>query len=268
MRRHLLLLSLLMLPSLATAADPRDPWEGFNRKVFAFNDWADRWFMTPVAKGYQAVTPEAVDRHVTHFFNNLRDVVDTFNHALQGEGRHAAEGTVRVLANTTLGVAGIFDVASAGGLPRRDNGFGTTLGKWGVGSGPYLVLPFLGMSTVRDAAAIPVNMWAHPLEPPGTLVPRDGPRLALEALDLIDMRADLLRYEQAVVGDRYGFLRDIYLQRRAFEVRGQRNPAEDPFLDDDFGDEDAGDADDAAGDDATSTGDEHSPPVEMDAGTP
>lgn len=238
-RRHLRCAGVLLLALLAVdahAADPRDPWENLNRRVFAFNDFLDRYFLVPVAKGYQAVTPEAVDKGVTHVFANLKDVVNSANFALQIEGGMAVDSASRVLVNTTLGIGGWFDVASAGGIPHRDTGFGTTLGKWGVGSGNYLVLPFWGPSTVREALAIPVNRTLHPVDRPLTMVESDGARLALGALELVDMRADLLRYEQAIVGDRYSFLRDIYLQRREFDVQGGNNPGSDPFLDDDFDD--------------------------------
>lgn len=238
-------LLLALLAADAQAADPRDPWENLNRRIFAFNDFLDRHFLVPVAKGYQAVTPEAVDKGVTHVFANVQDVVNAVNFALQAEGSMAVDTTSRVLVNTTLGIGGWFDVASAGGIPRRDTGFGTTLGKWGVGSGNYLVLPLWGPSTVRDALAIPVNRTIHPVDRPLTLVESEGVRFALGALELVDMRADFLRYEQAIVGDRYSFLRDIYLQRREFDVQGGSNPANDPFLDEDFDDfEDDGSEDD------------------------
>lgn len=237
---------LALLAADARAADPRDPWENFNRSVFTFNDFLDRHFLIPVAKGYQAVTPETVDKGITHVFANIQDVVNGVNFALQAEGGMAIDTASRVLVNTTLGIGGWFDVASAGGIPHRQTGFGTTLGKWGVGSGNYLVLPFWGPSTVRDALAIPVNRTIHPLDRPLTIVERDSVRLALSALELVDMRADFLRYEQVIVGDRYSFLRDIYLQRREFDVQGGSNPADDPFLDEDFDDfEDDGSAEDA-----------------------
>lgn len=225
---------LLVLCGTAMADNgARDPWEGFNRGVFAFNEWFDTWFGKPVARGYQAVTPEFVDVRVTRFFNNLGDVTNAANLALQGEGRQALDATGRVIANSSVGLGGLFDVASAGGIPRRETDFGTTLGKWGVPSGNFLVLPFLGPSTVRDAGGIPVDWAFSPLVKPWTLFNDESTRYGLEVLGLVDKRADLLQYEQAVIGDRYVFLRDLYLQNRDYEVDGA--PASDPFLDEDAG---------------------------------
>lgn len=238
--RHLLrclLATLLFAMTTAAVAgsDPRDPWEGFNRKVFVFNEWFDRWLGKPVARGYQAITPTVVDKHITYFFRNFDDVTNAINLALQGKGREALDTTGRVIANTSLGLGGLFDVASAGGIPRRVTSFGTTLGKWGMGSGSYLVLPFLGPSTLRDAAGVPADWVFNPLPTPLSVVSEDADRYALEGLGLIDQRADLLRYEEVLVGDRYVFLRDIYLQHRAFAVDGA--PAADPFLEGEPADE-------------------------------
>lgn len=239
-RANLLLPGLLLtlcVAGNASAADARDPWEGINRKVFAFNEFADRMVLKPAAIGYQAITPDAVDRSVTHFFNNIADLTHAANFALQGEGGLAADSSLRFLVNSSLGVGGLLDVASPGGIPRRDTGFGSTLGKWGATSGPYLILPFLGPSTVRDAAGIPVDWTFDLLQEPHTLIERERARYALTVLQLVDLRADLMRYEPAIVGDRYTFLREVYLQGRDFDVQGGQSPAADPFLDDDFSDD-------------------------------
>lgn len=224
------LLCLLGSVSLATASeDPRDPWQGMNRSVFAFNDAFDRHLATPVARGYQAVTPTAADTAITAFFRNLGDVTNSVNFALQGEGMQAATSLQRFAGNTLVGVAGFIDIASLAGVPRRETDFGITLGKWGVGSGPYLVLPFWGPSSPRDAAGLGADLVIAPLPSPLTLVEEDAPRLGLQGLQLIDRRADLLQYEQALIGDRYSFLRDLFLQNRDYQINGK--PAEDPFLD-------------------------------------
>lgn len=241
--RLALLLTSLVLAVSAQAADPRDPWERFNRGVFAFNDQLDRWVLKPVARGYRWLAPEPVDKAVTHFFANVGEVVTAANFALQGEGGRAGTASARLLVNSTLGVAGLFDVASAGGLARRETDFGVTLGKWGAGSGPYLVLPFLGPSDLRDTLALPVDRAIDPLDAPWTIVEDDATRAGLSALYVVDLRADLLRYEQAITGDRYVFFRDIYLQRRDFEVNGAPAAGRDPFLDDDV-DVDFGDTED------------------------
>jgi len=224
------LLCLLGLAPLAGAGeDPRDPWQGMNRQVFAFNDAFDRYLGTPLARGYQAVTPAALDTAVTAFFRNLGDVTNGVNFVLQGEGRQAATALQRVTGNTLAGLGGFIDIASLAGVPRRETDFGVTLGKWGVSSGPYLVLPFWGPSSPRDAAGLGVDLVIAPLPAPLTLVEEDAPRFGLQGLQLVDRRADLLQYEQALIGDRYSFLRDLFLQNRDYQVNGK--PAEDPFLD-------------------------------------
>lgn len=262
-----LLLALFALPSSsALAASDRDPWEGFNRKVHAFNDTVDRWFLKPLAKGYRAAAPEGVDRTVTRFFNNLHDLPDTVNFALQGEFAYSRDSLVRLVGNTLVGLGGLADPATAGGVPNRDTHFGTTLGKWGVGSGPYVVLPFFGPATVRRTAGLPVDWTLNPLPLPWTVIDdeHEALRYGLEFLDLVDTRADLLDLEEAVVGDRYTFLRDIYLQKSDFEVDGAAK--EDPFLDDLPEDEELP-ADEAAAEevDATSTDTAPADAVPVDA---
>lgn len=232
MRALSFFLLLLLSSSPALAAGERDPWEGLNRKVYAFNDAIDRWFLKPVARGYRAATPELVDRTVTRFFNNLHDLPDTVNFALQGEFSGSRDSLVRLLGNTVIGLGGLADPATALGVPNRDTHFGTTLGKWGVGSGPYVVLPFFGPATVRRTVALPADWTLDPLPLPWTVIDEEHEalRYGLQALDIVDTRADLLSIEEAVVGDRYAFIRDIYLQKSDFEVDGAAK--EDPFLDD------------------------------------
>lgn len=221
-------LCCLAAPALAENGE-RDPWQGMNHRIFAFNDTLDRYIATPVAKGYRYVLPEPADRAVTAFFRNLGDVTNSVNFALQGEGGKSFVAAQRIVANTLVGLGGLVDVASAAGVPRHDTDFGVTLGKWGVGSGPYVVLPFWGPSTVRDAGGLGVDMVIGPLPEPLTLVEEDATRYGLTGLMLIDKRADLLQYEQALIGDRYAFMRDLYLQNRDYAVHGA--PAKDPFLD-------------------------------------
>ena len=131
-------------------ADPQDPWEGCNRRVFAFNDVLDRYALKPVARGYKAVTPEPVQTGVGNFFSNLGEVRTVLNSLLQGKFQRSGETTARLLFNSIFGLAGIFDVAEKMGLPQQDEDFGQTLGVWGVPAGPYLVIPFLGPSSLRD----------------------------------------------------------------------------------------------------------------------
>jgi phospholipid-binding lipoprotein MlaA len=220
----------VLLPGVVDAAESvRDPWEGLNRKTFAFNEFLDGYFLKPAAKGYQAITPEPVDTGVTNFFANLREVPSFINHAVQAEPRDAADDAGRFIVNTTLGLFGIFDVASKLGIEQKETDFGLTLGRWGVGSGPYLMLPFLGPSSVRDTAGRVVGVFDYPLTylPPDTEIP-------LRALDIVDSRADLLETEELITGDRYTFLRNLYMQRRQFLQGGK---LAEPSFDDEFDDE-------------------------------
>ncbi|MCK2183578.1 MlaA family lipoprotein [Halomonas getboli] len=238
------LCALSLLTGCATTsgvddANPADPWEGFNRGVFAFNETVDRYALKPVAQGYRYVTPDPVQTGVGNFFSNLGEIGTTLNSLLQGKPGNAGIATGRFLINSTAGVLGIFDVASHMDLVGREEDFGQTLAAWGVGSGPYLVLPLLGPSTVRDTAGLPVDWYTDPL----TYVEEDKVRYGLRGLDVIDTRAGLLDQEKLIRGDRYSFIRDSWLQRRRFEVNDGEMGA-DPFASDDFDFDDA-DFDDA-----------------------
>lgn len=211
----------------ATQGQPpkADPFESFNRASFAFNDAVDGAVLKPVAKGYVAVTPGFVRTGVSNAFNNVSDVKSAVNNLLQGNPGRALSDTGRVLANTFLGIFGLWDVASPMGLQKYDEDFGQTLGKWGVGSGPYLVLPLLGPSTVRDSVArIPSRYVEYQFYV-------DHPRTAnaLFITDLINTRANLLPAEETLntaALDKYTFLRDAYLQRRLRQVHDGKVPSE------------------------------------------
>lgn len=198
-------------------ANPRDPLEPLNRKVASFNDVVDKAVVKPVAKAYIYAVPSLARQGVTNFFSNLGEVWNTANNALQFKGRAAAESWMRFSINSVFGVAGIFDLATDMGLPRHREDFGQTLGWWGVPSGPYLVIPLLGPSTVRDISAWSVNAYGNPLK----AFPDTGDRDRLTGLNLVDTRANLLRatdtLEQAAL-DKYSFTRDFYLQVRDNEV--------------------------------------------------
>ena len=217
------------------AEDVADPWEGMNRKVQAFNDTADRFVLKPVAKGYRAVTPKPVRRSVGNFFSNLLTPVVALNQLLQGKPRESGSDAMRFLVNTTLGVGGLFDVSSKVGLVQHEEDFDQTYARWGVGSGPYLVLPFLGPSTVRGGVGTATGFFTNPLR----YVDDRSVGVTLGALYLIDGRAQLLDVEQLVGGDRYTFIRDAYLQRREFLINDGAVPEEDPFLDDSEFEDDA-----------------------------
>ncbi|GIX30808.1 MAG: lipoprotein [Porticoccaceae bacterium] len=219
-----LLLALGLCCGAQAAGGTDDPLERYNRAMFAFNETADRYLLKPVARGYRALAPDPVERGIARAFDNLWEVVNVANDLLQGKPRQALNDGGRFLVNSTLGILGFFDVASSLGLPKSEGeDFGQTLGRWGVGPGPYLVLPLLGASTLRDAPARVVDWFANPVNHVDEL----ELRYALNALDAVATRAELLDAEQLVSGDRYTFIRDVYLQRRAWLVSDGR--LEDAF---------------------------------------
>ncbi|TNE81774.1 MAG: VacJ family lipoprotein [Gammaproteobacteria bacterium] len=210
----------------STATDPEDPWEGFNRKVFVFNEKVDKYAFKPAAKGYKAVTPDPVERGISRMFANVGEVVNILNDLLQGKFKQAGNDTGRLVINTTIGLVGFFDVADDLGLPKNDGeDFGQTLGFWGVNSGPYVVIPFFGPSTLRDAPSRVVDRLVNPINE----VDHVPTRNTIYAFELLSTRADLLEAEKFVRGDRYTFIRDAYLQRRKFLLN-------DRTVEDDFGD--------------------------------
>ncbi len=175
------------------------------------------------------MTPDPVQTGVGNFFSNLGEIRTTLNSLLQGKGANAGASTGRFLINSTVGVLGLFDVASHMDLTAREEDFGQTLAVWGVDSGPYLVLPLLGPSTLRDTGGLPVDMYTYPV----TYVEDDTVRYSLRGLQAIDARAGLLDQEDLIRGDRYSFIRDSWLQRRRFEV-SDGELGEDPFASDGF----------------------------------
>lgn len=210
----------------ATAVD-QDKFESWNRKVFAFNETMDRWFLKPVAKGYQAVAPGAVELGVSNFFDNLAEVTNVFNDVLQWKWRQAGNDTGRFLLNSTVGLAGLVDVAQKAGLEKSEGeDFGQTLAVWGVPRGPYLMLPLLGPSTLGDLPGEPVDWYTSPT----AYVNPDRDRYMLTATDIIQTRAELLESEDMISGDRYIFIRDAWLQRREYLIN-------DGEVDDEFSDE-------------------------------
>jgi phospholipid-binding lipoprotein MlaA len=215
----LLLAVLFVLGGCATVAqpNPRDPFESFNRSMFSFNDELDKIVLKPVATVYRDHVPPLVRTGVSNFFGNLGDAWSAVNSALQLKIPDAAENALRFGINTTFGFAGIFDLASEMHIERHKEDFGQTLGRWGVPAGPYLMLPLLGPSTVRDAAVIPIERRYDLLRQ----VKPDGTRYVLFGTKLVNQRANLLRVgnvlEEAAL-DRYTFSRDAHLQRRRSEV--------------------------------------------------
>jgi phospholipid-binding lipoprotein MlaA len=190
-----------------------DPWEKWNRKVFNFNEDLDRRVLKPVATVYSDVVPQPVRRGVSNFFSNFADAWSAINNMLQGKFDLGFEDATRVGANTLFGLFGILDVASEMGLDHHSDDFGQTLGRYGVGAGAYLVLPVLGPSTVRDAAALPVNRLATP----PAFFDGTGTQVGLTVLQIVNTRSSLLgatRVIDDISLDKYTFVRDAYLQRR------------------------------------------------------
>lgn len=208
-----------------TATDPRDPLEGYNRAMYAVNDAVDQALLKPVARAYQAVAPVPLRGMVRNFFANLEDPLIGVNNMLQGKFLDGWTDWARFAFNTVFGVLGINDVASEMGLEKHNEDFGQTFGRWGAGDGPYLVLPFFGPSTLRDAGGLVLDVTADP-------VSRHRPvdeRNAATATRIVSRRADLLEasrlFDEAAL-DRYVFLRDAYLQRRRSLIYDGNPPRE------------------------------------------
>lgn len=211
-----------------TEAKNPDPWEGFNRGVYTFNDGVDRFFLKPVAQGYQAITPDPVEDGIGNVFSNLFEVRNIVNDVLQWKWGQAANDTGRLLVNSTVGIVGLFDVAQHAGLKRSEGeDFGQTLSAWGVGQGPYLVLPFMGPSTLRDLGGMPVDFFTNPIR----YVDHVPTRNTAYATDLLETRASLIEAEDLISGDKYSFMRDAFLQRREYLIL-------DGEVEDDFGSDD------------------------------
>lgn len=208
------LLSVVSLQGCATGKNPKDPFEEVNRSVFRFNETLDRYALRPVARGYRAAVPTPVRGGITNVFGNFRDVTTAINNLLQFKLKAAASDVGRVTINTTVGIFGIFDVATPIGLEKNDEDFGQTLGVWGVGDGPYLVLPLLGPSTVRDGVGL---IGDYHTDPQFYLITEAPENWIAFGTRIVNLRANLLEaerlFDQAAI-DRYAFLRDAYLQRR------------------------------------------------------
>ncbi|MGE5240953.1 MAG: VacJ family lipoprotein [Bacteroidota bacterium] len=205
-----------------------DPLEGFNRAMYTFNDKLDRYVLKPVAKGYRKVTPTPVRRSISNFFGNLHDPAIMLNNLLQGKPKQAASDFSRFFVNSTIGIFGLFDVATKWELPKHDEDFGQTLAVWGVGDGPYLVLPFFGPSNMRDAPALVVDWETYP----PNQMKDSGTRDKMFVLEVVDGRAKLLEagdiLEQAAGQDPYVFVREAYRQRRSYLVYDGNPPQAAP----------------------------------------
>lgn len=209
---------LPLLAGCATALQP-DPIEPWNRGVFRFNEAVDGALLAPLARGYARVLPQSVQTSLGHFFTNPQDIGSAANLLLQGRPGAAASDLARVAVNTTVGVLGLFDVATPMGLVRHGADTGQTLGRWGMGAGAYLVWPLLGPSTVRDTAGLPAELLLAPQVLASSTAVRNG----LSVLQATQARAELLPATQVIdriALDKYLFVRDAYLQHRRALVHG------------------------------------------------
>lgn len=214
---------------------PADPWEPLNRRIENFNTTVDKATLKPLAKGYRKVLPNFARRGVTNFFVNLGTPAVALNNVLQGKPGAGLNDLGRFLFNSTLGIGGLFDIAAPMGLPANEEDFGQTLAVWGVGSGPYFVMPLLGPSTVRDTLAMPLDIASNPL----SWYENSSVRDKLRVLQIIDVRARLLNAEGFLENsnDPYITLRESYLQNRNYKIHDGDPPVDDDFYDD-FLDED------------------------------
>lgn len=230
---HAVLLAFALLSAgCATGphANPKDPLEPMNRKIAVFNDTLDDNVLKPVATGYREYTPQFFQTGVSNFFRNLSDVLSTLNNGLQLKGHDTAESFMRVTVNTVFGIYGIFDVATPIGLERHPEDFGQTLGYWGVPDGPYLVLPVLGPSTVRDSAVLPLEFALDPVSNHNATAERN----VAVVTRIVDKRASLLKTTSLLSDaaiDKYSFTRDGYLQFRRNQVYDGNPPDEDQLED-------------------------------------
>lgn len=203
-----------------------DPWENWNRKVFGFNEKLDENVLRPVATAYSELVPTPARTAVDNFFGNFSDAWSAVNLFLQGRFKTGAQQTMRVAVNSVFGIAGLIDIATPAGLEKTSEDLGRTLGWWGVKTGPYIVWPLLGPSSLRDSATLPVNVYYSP-----AYLFDDGEyKFAISALQIINTRANLLRVTDMLDGialDKYTFVRDAYLQRRNVKTRGETEDEDD-----------------------------------------
>ncbi len=232
LNKGLFIIALLLLLSGCASmgsGHPADPLETVNRKIDVFNQKFDKAVAKPVAKGYRAVTPDPLDRGITNFFNNLSDVPSAANNLFQLKPLRALNDVGRVCVNSTIGLLGFFDVASDMGMPKYREDLGQTLGYWGVSDKPYLVIPFLGPSNLRDFFGLMGDFFLNPVS-----YSTQGVYWSLVALNMVDRRADLIEagdvLDEAAV-DRYSFMREFYLQKRESAIKDGQGSMDDDLFD-------------------------------------
>ena len=224
MHRFLLIL-LLSFPIFGEEIN--DPFEDLNRDIFIFNEKLDEKLLKPAALTYRKVTPQFARTGVTNFFNNLEEIDTTINQVLQGEIKYAFNDAGRFVINSTIGLFGLIDVASKMGLEKHEEDFGQTLGVWGFDSGPYIMIPFLGPSNPRDLLSRPISSFLS-----GTFAMEDNDvKITLVGIDALETRERLLDAETLIIGDKYIFVKDAYIQSREYEINNG-STEDDGFLDD------------------------------------
>ena len=224
MNRFLLIL-LLSFPIFGEEIN--DPFEDLNRDIFIFNEKLDEKLLKPAALTYRKVTPQFARTGVTNFFNNLEEIDTTINQVLQGEIKYAFNDASRFVINSTIGLLGLIDVASKMGLEKHEEDFGQTLGVWGFDSGPYIMIPFLGPSNPRDLLSRPISSFLS-----GTFAMEDNDvKITLLGIDALETRERLLDAETLIIGDKYIFVKDAYVQSREYEINNG-STEDDEFLDD------------------------------------
>lgn len=220
---RVIILTLAFSVGGCAATNPKDPFERFNRAMFTFNDTLDQAAVKPAAKVYREILPDFVQTGIGNFFGNLGDAWTGVNNFLQGKVADGLSDVMRIAVNTTMGLGGVIDIGSEAGLVKHKEDFGQTLGKWGVKAGPYIVLPVLGPSTLRDTIATPLDLTADPWQHKYPVFWRNTGTV----VRLVDQRAAVLDasnlVEEAAL-DRYEFIRDAYLQRRESKIRDGESP--------------------------------------------
>lgn len=221
--------------TLGSTGDPRDPFEGFNRHVTSLNDFLDRVLVQPLVRLYRAITPEFLNKAITNFFDNINDATVIVNDFLQFKFKQMVSDLIRFIVNTTLGLAGLFDVSSDMGMAKHHEDFGQTLGVWGFGPGPYLVVPLLGPTTLRDAVGrLALGTWFNS---PTSYIGDRTVKLGLMALNYVDYRADNLSAIKLIgeaALDKYEFTKNVYLERRDNLVHDRDGETPEGFEDLEF----------------------------------
>lgn len=231
----------LLLVALTVSAEDvetpanADPWESVNRKVFVFNDQVDTYLLKPVAKGYDWITPKMVNRGITNVLSTIGEIPSAGNSLLQGRFQDSGIALARFSINATMGLFGIFDLATLWGIEGQKEDFGQTLAVWGVPAGPYLVLPFFGPSNIRDTGGLAVDIYTNPLDLHEAQID-DRESGVIWSVRIVDRRADLMQFEELIQGDRYIFLRNAYLQQRNYEINN--GVVEDNFNEEEYENDD------------------------------